>query len=286
MIVQLHDPEFAPSLSILKDETIPALLECRKRGWAKAIGLTGYPLEVQHQILVECQGLSDDGVVFDQSLVYCHNNLHDMSLFCDSCFPSLTNETKEDGKSTTMTYAQFCQQSNVYLMAAAPLSMGLSTNSGPPAWHPAPSSLKEACVTAAKMCDSKGVNIASLAVLYSLSQQGVGSTLLGMKDLIEVDTAADLALRFYDVNLDIDECSKETNNQQIDINGISSVLNQVLSPSEKEVLALILDKQRGPFATVIANGEYRWDGKLEAKKFWELVDELKKGTTVIEEDEA
>ena len=45
-VIQLHDPEYAPSISILKEETIPALLECRKRGWAKAIGLTGYPLEV------------------------------------------------------------------------------------------------------------------------------------------------------------------------------------------------------------------------------------------------
>ena len=40
---------FAPSMGNLLNETIPAMMECRKRGWCKALGLTGYPLEAQHQ---------------------------------------------------------------------------------------------------------------------------------------------------------------------------------------------------------------------------------------------
>jgi diketogulonate reductase-like aldo/keto reductase len=40
-VLQLHDPEFAPSLEILIEETIPALMECRSSGWCKALGLTG-----------------------------------------------------------------------------------------------------------------------------------------------------------------------------------------------------------------------------------------------------
>jgi aryl-alcohol dehydrogenase-like predicted oxidoreductase len=40
-VLQLHDPEFAPCLEILMEETIPALMECRSRGWCKALGLTG-----------------------------------------------------------------------------------------------------------------------------------------------------------------------------------------------------------------------------------------------------
>ncbi|KAL7541995.1 hypothetical protein ACHAXR_011659 [Thalassiosira sp. AJA248-18] len=276
-VIQLHDPEFSPSLSILKEETVPALLECRRRGWAKAIGLTGYPLDVQHQILVECDGLSGDEVTFDQSLVYCHNNLHDMSLFCDYSFPALNNKPKrkESCGGSSITYAQYCRQSKIHLMAAAPLSMGLLTPPlcGPPSWHPASSSLKEACAAAAKLCDSKGVNISSLALLYSLSQ--TSCTLLGMKDIEEVDVAADLAMRFCDINFDIDESMEESNNQCQHSN-IDTILGLVLSPREKEVLALLSDKDNGPFATVISNGEYRWNGKVEAKNHWELVDELKR----------
>lgn len=258
-VIQLHDPEFAPSISILKEETIPALLECRKRGWAKAIGLTGYPLEVQHQILVECHGeLFDGEVVFDQSLVYCHNNLHDMSLYRDACFPSMNEQVERNGtngsRNSLLSFTQFCQQSNIQLMAAAPLSMGLLTRSGPPTWHPASDSLKKACSIAAILCQTKGIDVSTLALLYSLAQREIGCTLLGMKKVKEVDVAADLAMRFCDIDFDQSH---------------SIILDQILLPVEKVTLKLILDPTHGPFALVAANGDYRWDGQEEAKKFWE-----------------
>ena len=40
-VLQLHDPEFAQSLDILMNETIPALVECRDKGWCRALGMTG-----------------------------------------------------------------------------------------------------------------------------------------------------------------------------------------------------------------------------------------------------
>lgn len=283
-VIQLHDPEFAPSLTVLKEETIPALLECRRKGWTKAIGMTGYPLEVQHRLLVECQGLFGEAV-FDQSLVYCHNNLHDMSLFRDSCFPPLDTALQGNGnewwvKTSTITYAQFCQQSNIHLMAAAPLSMGLLTVAGPQPWHPATASLKEACATAANMCESKGVNISSLALLYSLSQSEVGCTLLGMNDLQQVDVAADLAMRFRHVSFDVHGSNKETT--ILHHHDILKILGQVLTPRESEALAQLMDETHGPFAAVLSNGEYRWDGQEEAKQFWLQVGELIKGNAEIE----
>ena len=268
-IIQLHDPEFAPDISILMEETIPALLECRRRGWVKAIGMTGYPLDVQHQILVECQLSADKGVVFDQALVYCHNNLHDMSLFHDACFPSLDAESKQ----SKITYSQFCQQSNIHLMAAAPLSMGLLTNAGPPDWHPAASSLKEACASAAKLCQSKEVNISTLAILFALSQREVGCTLLGMKDIDQVDIAADLAVRFSGVDFNVDARNDVSGTKRHE--SINKVLDQVLTSREKEVLAQLLDTSNGPFASVTSNEEYRWNGKEEARRFWALVDDMK-----------
>lgn len=273
-VIQLHDPEFAPSLVILKEETIPALLECRRIGWAKAIGLTGYPLEIQHRILVECCGeLHGGAAVFDQSLVYCHNNLHDMSLFCDACFPSVDeqvgqNRIDDRNSSVLITFAQFCRQSHVHLMAAAPLSMGLLSNAGPPSWHPASTSLKAACCSAANLCRTKGIDISTLAVLYSLSQREVGCTLLGMKNVAEVDVAADLARRFCEIDFD---ASRNCNGAGNDRRDNDTVLDQVLLPIEKEALVIILDNINGPFSTISSNGEYRWDGKEEAKKFWALL---------------
>jgi len=167
-VLQLHDPEFAPNMNILMKETIPALMECRKRGWTKAVGLTGYPLEVQHEILVKCSKNFKDGLIFDQSLVYCHNNLHDMSLFRGSCCMLSSGIDTSDPKASMMTFVEFCQQSGISLICAAPLSMGLLTNFTPPNWHPAPSSLKEACAEAAALCRSIDVDISSLAILVSV----------------------------------------------------------------------------------------------------------------------
>jgi hypothetical protein len=160
------------------------LIECQKRGWTKAIGLTGYSLDVQHEILVKCSQRQDycgllSAMVFDQSLVYCHNNLHDGSLFDDDCFLSTTNATYTTNATTKsaaaaaptkekkVSFAQYCQDNQINVMCAAPLSMGLLTNSNPPDWHPAPMPLKEACAKAAVLCASNGVDISSLAMLVS-----------------------------------------------------------------------------------------------------------------------
>jgi len=40
-VLQLHDPEFSPTLEILFQDTIPAMLQCQERGWCRALGMTG-----------------------------------------------------------------------------------------------------------------------------------------------------------------------------------------------------------------------------------------------------
>lgn len=286
-VLQLHDPEFllgmpfssssaSNGLEMLLKETIPALIECRKKGWAKAIGVTGYPLEVQYKILSRCMDLQTKnefgGIVFDQSLVYCHCNLHDVSLFRDERFPSLEenqrriNKSEDEGGSNTankLSFSQFCQRSNVHLMCAAPLSMGLLTLCGPPSWHPASPNLKNACANAAKICYARGVDISSIAMMFALSKREVGCTLIGMKNVKEVDVASDLAVRFCDVDFDRDDDSVVE-------------LDKILSPQEKDTLDILLDEVNGPFAAVWSSGEYRWDGMSDVAKFWLLVEGAKR----------
>ena len=40
-VLQVHDPEFAPSIELLFQETIPTMLQCQERGWCRALGMTG-----------------------------------------------------------------------------------------------------------------------------------------------------------------------------------------------------------------------------------------------------
>ena len=242
-VLQLHDPEFAPTLDILLEETIPAMIECRERGYCKALGMTGYPLEVQYQIL-QATMIEYGTNVWDQSLVYSHYNLHDTSLF--------THRFIRD-----QTFAEYCQNNGIAVMAAAPLSMGLLTHGEPPAWHPGSSSLQDACRTAAKLCESQGVNIATLAIVVALANPKIPCTLLGMKDQNEVFLALEAAARFKDV-------SKAETDETV-------ILKQVLTDGEYDIWLQLADDESGPFAALWKDGQYRWDGVKEVRKFWNLL---------------
>jgi aryl-alcohol dehydrogenase-like predicted oxidoreductase len=104
-VLQLHDPEFAPSLDQLLNETIPALLECRNSGKCRALGMTGYPLEIQYQILqASFERFGND--CWDQALTYGHFNLHDRSLVSRLMPP------------TNSSFFDYCQQNRLAVLAA------------------------------------------------------------------------------------------------------------------------------------------------------------------------
>ena len=74
---------------------------------------------------------------------------HSATLFVAACCPLLPT----------------CQ---VGIISASPLSMGLLTPQGPPAWHPAPPELKEAAAAAASYCKAQGLDIAQLALQFAV----------------------------------------------------------------------------------------------------------------------
>lgn len=240
-VLQLHDPEFAPTLDQLLEETIPVMLECRKSGRCKALGLTGYPLQVQHLVLQRSMEHFGENI-WDQSLTYCHYNLHDQSL---------VNQPLQSKSS----FLEVCRQQGMAVLAAAPLSMGLLTNRGPRDWHPASPQLKEACRQAVEICEEEGLDISRLALLFALSNDLIPCTIIGMKDEEEVKFVADITKR-------IGRAVTEGAKSQEDI------LKAVLSDVERRTLSRLLDAPGGPFSNVLTSGLFEWDGVEEAWKFW------------------
>ena len=49
--MQVHDPEFAPSVDVIVTQTLPALQRLKEEGKIKYVGVTGYPLETQREII-------------------------------------------------------------------------------------------------------------------------------------------------------------------------------------------------------------------------------------------
>ena len=143
--VQVHDPEFAPSLDIVISEVLPALQALKEAGKIKRIGITGYPKEALLYLAEHCP----PGIQIDTALSYCHYNLHNTSLV--------------DGGALRALAAR-----GIGVICGSPLSMGLLTQRGPPAWHPASPALKDRCRAAAAHAAAQGVDIAHLALHFAL----------------------------------------------------------------------------------------------------------------------
>jgi L-galactose dehydrogenase len=262
-VVQLHDPEFAPSLEELMTETIPALLECRSRGWCKALGMTGYPLEVQYQILQRTLQDFGDTRVWDQALTYSHFNLHDSSLFDGPIHIQIDMDRHlKNGSNEPKSFAECCDKTlRVGLLAAAPLSMGLLTNTtNLPEWHPASNELVQCCRRATLICEDLDVEISELALLHALTNPKIPCTILGCKNVKEVQYAAKVANRLREID-----------------NSMShyDIMKKVCTRDEYQAYSKLTDKKNGPFASVWANGNFSWDGVQIAREFWKQIDPKK-----------
>ena len=71
------------------------------------------------------------------------------------------------------------KEKQIGVINASPLSMGLLSRRGTPAWHPATAEIKAVCAKAAQYCTDKGVHIEKLAVQFSIQHPDIPTTLVG-----------------------------------------------------------------------------------------------------------
>ncbi|CAI9104175.1 OLC1v1002805C5 [Oldenlandia corymbosa var. corymbosa] len=174
-ILHCHDIEFG-SLDQIVNETIPALLEIKKAGKTRFIGITGLPLGIFNYVL---DRVPPDTV--DVILSYCHYSINDTTL--EDMLPYLKSK-------------------GVGVITASPLAMGLLTESGPPDWHPAPPELKAACKTAADYCKEKGKDVSKLSLQFSLSNKDISTVLVGMNSVSQVQMNVSAAKELEAVGID------------------------------------------------------------------------------------
>ncbi len=138
-IVLCHDLEFVEMSQII-EETIPALRKQVEKGKVRFIGVSGYPMKMFKYVLANAS--------IDVLLSYNHYTLqNDMA---SELIP-------------------ICKEKGVGLMNAAPFSARLLTNAPLPAWHKATPKVREVVRQAADHCASRGIDIAQLALQFSLA---------------------------------------------------------------------------------------------------------------------
>ena len=149
-IVLCHDIEFVEMQQIV-DETLPALRKIQQAGKTRFIGFSGYPMKVFKFIC-------------DQTSVDCAMSYNQYTLqntrFTDEIVPYL-------------------EAKGVGVMNAGPFSARLLTNAPLPAWLKEPENVKAAARAAAAHCASRGVDIAKLALQFSIANPSITTTVAG-----------------------------------------------------------------------------------------------------------
>jgi len=75
--------------------------------------------------------------------------------------------------------APYLKAKGVGIMNAAPFSARLLTNQPLPAWHKATPHVREIAAKAARHCESKGSDIAKLALQYSIAHPDMATCIVG-----------------------------------------------------------------------------------------------------------
>jgi aryl-alcohol dehydrogenase-like predicted oxidoreductase len=148
-IMLCHDIEFV-EMSQIVEETLPALRKIQQAGKVRFVGISGYPMNVFRYVL--------DRAPLDVVLSYNHYTLQNTML---------------------ADLVPYLQGKGVGIMNAAPFSARLLTNSTLPAWHKATPEVRAVCRRAAEHCTARGVDIAQLALQYSLRNADMATCIVG-----------------------------------------------------------------------------------------------------------
>ena len=144
-----HDIEFVERQQIV-EETLPQLKEIQQAGKVRFVGISGYPMNNFPFIL--------DQTDLDVVLSYNHYTLQN-TMFAD--------------------LVPYLQEKQVGIMNAAPFSARLLTNAPLPPWHKATDEVRAICKAAAAHCQAQGVDIAQLAVQFSVANTDMTTCITG-----------------------------------------------------------------------------------------------------------
>ncbi len=159
-LIQLQDVQYARVEQIV-EESLPALMRLKRQGKVRHVGVTALPIHALRRVVERAS--------VETVHSYCNFNLTNTRLV--QLLPLL-------------------QERKVGVINAAPLAMGLLTEKGPPAWHPAPAAIRDGCRRAVEYCRKKKVSLPKLALQFAASHRDITTTLVGTTDAKKVRECA------------------------------------------------------------------------------------------------
>jgi aryl-alcohol dehydrogenase-like predicted oxidoreductase len=135
------------------EETLPALRKVQEQGKVRFVGISGYPMKIFRYLL--------DRAPLDVVLSYNHYTLQN-TMLADSI--------------------PYLEEKGVGIMNAAPFAARLLTNAELPHWHKATPDVRAACRRAAEHCQRHGIDIAQLALQFSVANPRIATCIAGSAD--------------------------------------------------------------------------------------------------------
>jgi L-galactose dehydrogenase len=151
-ILLCHDIEFV-EMSQIVEETLPALRQAQRAGKVRFVGISGYPMKIFKYVL--------DRAPLDVVLSYNHYTLQNTML---------------------ADLVPYLRAKGVGIMNAAPFSARLLTQQPLPPWHKATPLVRETAAKAAAHCAKAGVDIAQLALQFSIANKDLDTCVVGSAD--------------------------------------------------------------------------------------------------------
>ena len=159
-IVFVHDIEFAKSLDYVLEITIPTLLNLKKKGIIKNIGISGLYLD---------------------KLDYLISNSEDIDYILSYCCYTLLNNTLEK-------YVDKWTKKSVKIIQGGVTSMGLLTEQGPQSWHPASKKIKKRALDLIHFYKENNLNIVEYAFHFTnLSYNRIENILVGVTNINQLE---------------------------------------------------------------------------------------------------
>lgn len=159
-VIQCHDIEFGDLRQVV-GEALPVLRDFQRQGLVRAVGITGYYLDVLERVALS------EGV--DSVMSYCNYNLQDRRL---------------------LDTAERLGEHGIGVFAASPLHMSALTEQGAPWWHPGTPEMLEATRRVVEICREAGTTIEDLAMRFALNlpdDSPLSSIVVGCTSPSEVD---------------------------------------------------------------------------------------------------
>src|SRR5262245_5104067 len=170
-IILCHDIEFVDMAQVV-EETLPALRRAQAQGKVRFVGISGYPMKIFRYVL--------DRAPLDVVLSYNHYTLQNTML---------------------ADLVPYLQGKGVGILNAAPFSARLLTNAPLPPWHKATAEVRSVCRRAAEHCTARGVDIAQLALQYSIAHPDMATCIVGSANPENVRKWAEWAAKPIDPGL-------------------------------------------------------------------------------------